>query len=253
MDPTKLNDSSARCASCRALLVGRYCHACGQQRITHRLTLREFYGDLVRRVLRFDRALLTTLGRALRNPGTLAEDYLAGRRQGILDPIQYYVSSIFVQLLAAALTRAFAPLVDRPSALSWLGTIGGIVAFRMVVALWMGTLWRLLYGPMRHNLAEALVFSIYAFGTVGTLWALLPLIDLAIPFPLGSNRLTVIAVCLAIELAYLSFGVRAFGAHSLRSALWRVALVLLIGYATLFILARSVGVAEVMLPPVRGV
>jgi len=232
--------------------VGDYCHSCGQQRIKYRLTLREFYGDLARRVLRFDRALLTTLSRALRAPGVLAEDYLAGRRKGILDPIHYYVSSIFMQLIAAGLTRLGAPLLDRPSALNWLGTIGGIVAFRMIVALWMGTLWRLLYGPMRHNLAEALVFSLYAFGTIGNLWALLPLIDLAVPVALGASRAAVLGVCLTIELAYLTFGVRDFGGHSLRSALWRVALVLVIGYATLYILARFLGIAEVMLPPVHG-
>jgi hypothetical protein len=232
--------------------VGQYCHACGQARIMHRLTLREFYGDLLRRVLRFDRALLTTFGRALRDPGTLAEDYLGGRRKGLLDPIHYYVSSIFVQLIAAALTRAIAPLLDRTSALNWLGTIGGIVAFRMVVALWMGTLWRALYGPMRHNLAEALVFSIYAFGTIGNLWALLPLIDLAVPFALGTHRVAIVATCLSIELAYLTFGVQRFGGHSLRSALWRVALVLGIGYATLYLVASLVGLANVMLPPVRG-
>ena len=89
----------------------------------------------MRRVLRFDRALLTTFGRALYQPGTLTEDHLAGRRQRILDPIHYYVSAIFMQILASALTRALAPVLDRESALSWLGSIGGVVAIRIIVVL----------------------------------------------------------------------------------------------------------------------
>ena len=34
-------------------------------------------------------------------------------RAGILDPIHYFISSVFIQFVIAALTRAIAPLVER--------------------------------------------------------------------------------------------------------------------------------------------
>ena len=54
------------------------------------MTVGTFVGDVARRVFRFDKALAVTFWRMLREPGQLVQDYLAGRRQRYLDPIQYF-------------------------------------------------------------------------------------------------------------------------------------------------------------------
>ena len=172
-----------------------------------RLTLRELIGDIARRVFRYDKALLHTFRRAVSAPGVLAEDYLAGRRRGILDPVHYYVSSVFVQFLVVVMTRSLAPLMDRMSALNWLGVIGGIVATRIIIVFVVGALWQGLFRPKRHNLAETYVFALYAFATIGMLWALLPLLDLILPAALGESPQVVAVVCIALEAGYFVHGV----------------------------------------------
>ena len=154
-----------------------------------------------------------------------------------------------MQILASALTRALAPVLDRESALSWLGSIGGVVAIRIIVVFWMGGLWRLMFKPIRHNIAESLSFSFYAFGTIALLWVLLPLIDLAVPMALAANDRAVVIVCFGLELVYLTFGVRSFSGLSFAGTLWRVALVLSLGYSTLYLLAGLAGITDLLLPP----
>jgi hypothetical protein len=217
--------------------------------VTARMTLREFADDIQRRVFRLDSAMLHTFKRALLSPGALASDYLAGRRRGILDPVHYYVSAVFLQFLIVALTRALAPLMDRMSALNWLGVIGGIVATRIVTVFVMGGIWQLLFRSREYNLAETYVFALYAFGTVGILWATLPLFDLVLPIALGDSPRFVVSVCLLLEMSYIIFGIRQFGRFSAFGATWRVLLVFGIVYAAVYTVGGYTGWHQYVLPP----
>lgn len=251
--PTELAPTEpalARCPGCGAQLLGEFCHACGQ-RLEGRVTVAAFTADVARRVFRFDKAFAVTFWQMLRAPGRLVQDYLAGRRQGYLDPIQYFISSVFVQVCVAALTRQFAPLLNRMSAVNWLESLTGVVAVRILIIFWMGGLWRLLFRPIRYNLGEVYVFAAYGFATTGLLWALLPVIDLIVPYPLGANSLLVATVSAVIEAAYLTYAVRRFSELPLGTCLFRVTTVLALGY---LLLAGIVGLertAHWLLPPLQ--
>jgi hypothetical protein len=237
------------CANCDTPLLGPYCHVCGQPRRDGRLTLNAFASDVLRRVFRFDKAIAVTFWRMLRAPGVLVPDYLAGRRSGMLDPIHYFISSVFVQIVIAAFTQAVALRVDRASALMWVGQLGGFVAFKILIIFWMGTVWRVLFRDGRYNLAETYVFATYAFATTGLLWALLPVIDLIVPAPLGANAVTVSIVTTGIEVIYLTYAVASITRLALPASFVRVGAVLIVGYA---LLAVAVGVDRtitLLLPP----
>ena len=68
----------------------------------------------------------------------LVNDYLAGRRARMLDPLQYFISSVFIQIIVSGVTTAVAPLLNRESAESWLGQLGGMVAIKILFILWAG-------------------------------------------------------------------------------------------------------------------
>ena len=238
-----------QCTSCETPLVGDFCHACGQRRIQGRLSVGEFFADVVRRVFRFDQAFAVTFWRMVRHPGRLADDYFVGRRAGILDPLQYFISSIFVQLVIAALTRALAPMVGRLSALAWLGQLGGVVAVKILLIFWMATIWRLLFRAKRANLAESYVFATYVFGTTSLLWAMLPLIDLLVPAPLGANVLVVSAVTLGIEVLYASYAIANFAKIPWFASFARVVVVMVVGYGLLAIVVGPGSIVSLLLPP----
>jgi hypothetical protein len=236
------------CSSCGALLSGEYCAACGQRRLAGRLTLLSFLSDVLKRVLRLDHAFVVTFWRMLREPGRLVPDYLEGRRAGYLDPFQYFFSSVFVQVVVSALTHWLAPAVNRVSAFGWLGQLGGVVAIKLLNVFWMGTLWRLFYRQLRYNLAEIYIFGMYAFGTTGLLWAALPLVDLAIPYPLGADAVTVLWVTLGIELLYMTYAIWQFSGLALWRCVGRVLVVLIAGYALLIGVFGAEPIAHLLLP-----
>jgi hypothetical protein len=237
-----------RCGSCGAVLVGEYCATCGQRRLEGRLSLWGLIEEVARRVFRFDRAFAVTFWRMVREPGRLVCDYLEGRRAGIADPIYYLFSCVFVQLAVSGFTHWVAPVWQRESALRWLGQIGGVAAIKVLSIFWMGTLWRVVFGARRYNLAEIYVFSMYAFGTTGLLWAALPLIDLAVPYPLGARALTVLLATLAIEVVYLTYAIWRFSRLPLWECTVRVLVVLCIGYGLLVGLIGARPVAQLLLP-----
>jgi hypothetical protein len=131
-------------------------------------------------------------------------DYLTGHRAGILDPLQYFVSSVFIQIIVSGITTTIAPLLDRDSAMSRLGQLGGMVAVKILFILWAGALWRALFRSHHFNLGEIYVFTTYAMATTGLLWSLLPIADLPIPVVLARSEVWVAAVTLCVELIYIT-------------------------------------------------
>lgn len=89
------------CANCGAVLVGEFCHGCGQKRFVERdrrlgHLLREFAAsatDLDSRVWRTLRALLF-------QPGLLSREYMLGRRARWLSPASLFLAVSVVYFLA---------------------------------------------------------------------------------------------------------------------------------------------------------
>jgi hypothetical protein len=252
---TALGEPPGGCTSCGALLAGKYCHRCGQERVEGRLTTGQFLHDLARRILRLDVAYAVTIWRSLRSPGRLVNDYLAGRRAGILDPLQYYVSSMFTQILVSGVTLVVAPLIARTSAVAWLGSLGGTVAIKILFTLWAGLVWRLLFASQGRNLGEIFVFTTYVSATISLLWTVLPLIDLAVPMDLARSGTTVAGVTLGIEVVYATYAVRDWLQRSVALSFAGVAAVLSVGYFALALLLgveHAVSFAPLSVPTRHG-
>ena len=237
------------CPNCSTTLVGEYCHACGQRRIDRRLTVHDFLMDIVRRVFRFDKAFALTFWDMLRSPGPLVADYIEGRRKGRIDPIHFFISSVFVQIVIAGFTRAVAPLVLGISALNWLERLGGVVAVKILIIFWIASIWRVLFAPVRYNLAEIYVFATYVFGTIGLLWAIVPIVDVLVPWSLGANPSEVAVVMIGIEIVYTSYAVKQFARLPALMAFLRVGIVLAIGYGVLVGLVGVERAIALLLPP----
>jgi hypothetical protein len=240
---------SEHCPNCLTPLVGEFCHACGQRRLAQRLTVRAYIDDVLRRVFRFDRAFVHTAWGMLRAPGASVANFIEGRRGRMLDPLHFFISSVFIQFVIAGVTRAIAPLVFRESALGWLERLGGVVAFKILIIFWVASIWRLLFRQIRYNLAEIYVFATYVFGTTGLLWAVVPIIDLIMPLPLGRDPIVVAGVTVGIELAYTSYAVAQFARLPWWRSVLRVTVVLAVGYGSLVGIVGFQRAIALLLPP----
>lgn len=93
------------CLNCGSELTGRHCANCGQPANTTRLASR----DLVQPIFNLfnaDRGWAHTVAELTRRPGTVINDYLAGRRVAYTEPFKYTVSAYALGLLALWLTES---------------------------------------------------------------------------------------------------------------------------------------------------
>ncbi|HEU5135004.1 MAG TPA: DUF3667 domain-containing protein [Steroidobacteraceae bacterium] len=209
-----------RCRNCGALLLGPFCHECGQQHFEKHLTTGDYMREVAQRVYRFDGRFLRTIRGCVIWPGGVVNDYLDGRRSRIVDPLQYFAACVFVQFVLAWSLRKLAVMTGQDSVLNWQPHFSGFVAGRFLFIFWFGSLWYLMFPRGRRTLSEIYVFATYAFPTVGLLWTVLPFLDLLLPVDLGFSRGFVIWIKFAIELCYFIFAIHTFG----RLQLWNIAL-----------------------------
>jgi len=222
-----------RCRNCDTLLLGPFCHQCGQQYF-EALSTTDYVRDVAQKVYRFDGRFLDTIRRCLTAPGPVAIDYLEGRRSKIVDPLQYFAGCLFVQFVVAWLVRRLAQWTGQEFLLHWQEHFSGFVAGRFLFIFWFGTLWHLMFPWGKRKLPEIYVFATYAFPTVGLLWALLPFIDAVVPVVvIGSSHGIVLWTKFLVELAYMIFAVHSFGRMPLWQTILRCILVLGTGNALL--------------------
>src|ERR1044071_9151095 len=90
------------CASCGAGLVGDYCHACGEKRAgAHDLTLRHFLREAAQELTSVEHSkLLRTLRALLFRPGRLSAEWVEGRRNLYVKPLNLYLAVFALSLFA---------------------------------------------------------------------------------------------------------------------------------------------------------
>lgn len=90
--PETAERAATVCVTCGSSLVGRFCHECGEKRADARdLTLRAFANYAAEALFNADAKLWVSLRRLLARPGFLTREFVAGRRQPYVGPLQLFL------------------------------------------------------------------------------------------------------------------------------------------------------------------
>ena len=92
-------DGQAKCLNCGEMVIGRYCHYCGQPIRVHR-TLLAFWHDLLHAVFHFDGKFFRTIPLLVWKPGDLTRRYIHGERAKFVSPLALFLFSVFLMFAA---------------------------------------------------------------------------------------------------------------------------------------------------------
>jgi len=201
----------SQCRNCNThLIVGQaYCSACGQKLISERLSLHEIARDLIHAVFHVDRSVISLLRMLLGRPGTVALDYVLGRRKRYFGPF----GLLFVVVAAASAAFAFAGLRAVPTSnanmvTDFLQNHINLVTFAEVPLL--AGFSRLLYARAGFNFAEHLVLAAYT-SSLRILFATLIVIPAWYVFrPTNARAVYLYLAYLAVWLLYFGFAASQF-------------------------------------------
>jgi len=95
-------EEKTKCLNCGELVIGNYCHHCGQKKINPKLTWRVLFNDLQHRLFGFDNAFVHTVKDLTIAPGQVVKTYLQGNRVRYVGPVGYFflLITIFVLLIS---------------------------------------------------------------------------------------------------------------------------------------------------------
>jgi hypothetical protein len=94
--------ASNPCLNCGTNVQLTYCPECGQREIDSDPTFREFLHELAEEFLHWDGKLATTFRLLVLRPGTLTNEYLAGRRVRYISPLRIYLTCSLLFFFVAA-------------------------------------------------------------------------------------------------------------------------------------------------------
>ena len=88
------------CLNCGTIVVGRYCHVCGQENVVPKETFWHVVTHFFYDITHFDGKFFHSIKYLITRPGFLPKEYLVGRRATYLNPVRMYVftSAIFFLL-----------------------------------------------------------------------------------------------------------------------------------------------------------
>lgn len=75
-----------KCKNCNTVLVGDFCHNCGQKSSTRRITLKSLIRDLSHAFTSADKGIIYTILQLYRHPGDMIRLYISGRRVRFFPP-----------------------------------------------------------------------------------------------------------------------------------------------------------------------
>lgn len=88
-----------KCISCNHEHEDNFCPICGEKNGVKRITLVSIAEDVMSSITSMDKGFLYNLKTLCLKPQKIAEDYINGKRKGILNPISYLIFSITIYLI----------------------------------------------------------------------------------------------------------------------------------------------------------
>ena len=101
------------CRNCDAPLSGPFCSQCGQKVVHLDVSLHAFLHEATHEFLHLDGKIVRTLKLLLLAPGTLTNDFIAGRRARHIGPIRLYLTCSVLFFTVATFVDAYGSLVKR--------------------------------------------------------------------------------------------------------------------------------------------
>ncbi|MEX0900862.1 MAG: DUF3667 domain-containing protein [Gammaproteobacteria bacterium] len=117
-----MGEIAQTCRNCKALVVGKYCHQCGQEVDTTLRNAIRMFGEGVGEMFEFDSRVRRTFFPLLFKPGYLSLEWVAGRRQRYVRPVRLYLFVSIVFFIAFTIATDFdadvlrEQFVERPAA-----------------------------------------------------------------------------------------------------------------------------------------
>lgn len=92
------------CKNCQTELTAnaKYCHECGAQVITERITLKNLLGEIFKKYFGWDNRFLFTLKEMFVRPGEVLKGFLEGVRQRYTPPLTFFAIGAAISLLVIA-------------------------------------------------------------------------------------------------------------------------------------------------------
>ncbi len=88
-----------KCISCDFEHQENYCSNCGEYREIKKLSLTSILADALSTITNMDKGFLFNFKTLILNPRRITEDYILGKRRGILNPISFLIISVTIYLI----------------------------------------------------------------------------------------------------------------------------------------------------------
>ncbi len=245
------------CRNCGAALslltdAQPHCPQCGQKRAV-RFTVRDLRQETWERWRLFEFATLNTLRRLATGPGTVAREYVLGRRKDHAHPLKLLLVLVALMVLMIATngffdTHAYSSRQD--PALARMAELVQAYAnwsFSLSILAIFGASYLVFHGRLGSNAIEHAVLAVYCQCTImaALLLGLLPTLVWDAPQFIGQYKVVFGNVMYAVKLLLVGLAFHQFFRLNLRRDWWRLLLALLAYAGASWLLLR--GFARVVL------
>lgn len=93
------------CISCKTETNANFCPNCGEKLEIKKITFNSISQDVFSTLTNMDKGFLYNLKTMFVNPKAISNDYILGKRKGILNPISYLILSVTMYLIVESLLR----------------------------------------------------------------------------------------------------------------------------------------------------
>lgn len=93
------------CISCKNEHSSDFCPNCGEKSDIKKITFKSIIEDTFSTITNMDRGVLYNVKNLLISPQSFANDYILGKRKGILNPISFLIISVTIYLIFESILR----------------------------------------------------------------------------------------------------------------------------------------------------
>jgi hypothetical protein len=167
------------CKNCDAAIQGKFCSSCGQQADTHRISIPHLSHELVHAITHADKGFLLLLKELVIRPGTIARQYIEGKRKKYFNPLSFIVITTalmafisykagYFEALTYPESKRQPPLPYYRESMEFMVGHGKLLGLVLILPLLAFFAW-IFFKRSRYNFAESFVLHSFIIGETNIL------------------------------------------------------------------------------------